>query len=99
QPAASEPLKHGRLQRRDGITRGQHVRVSEKYIDVAVGVRLEQVAVLDPLVAGEGLVTGKKGHGRASLSGQRFFVPVLVLQVIIRRQMRPSLFVSDDRRL
>ena len=57
---------------------------------------LEQVAVLDPLIAGEGLVTGKKGHARVSRCGQRFLVPVLVLQVIIRRQMRPGLFVSDD---
>src|SRR5258707_815267 len=85
-------------ERRDGITRGQHVRVSEEYIDVAVGVRLEQVAVFDPLVASEGLVAGKKGDGRASLCGQRFLVPVLVKPVIIRRQMRPGLFVGDDRR-
>ena len=59
---------------------------------------LEQVAVLDPLVAGEGLAGGEKGLGRVSLRRQRFLVPVLVPQVIIRRQTRPGLFVSDDRR-
>ena len=56
------------------------------------------MAVFDPLAAREGLVTGKKGHGRMSRLVQGFLVPVLDPQVIIRRQTRPGLFVSNDRR-
>ena len=49
QPSAAEPVQHGILQWRDGIARGQHIRVTEEDIDVAVGVGLDQVAVLDLL--------------------------------------------------
>ena len=51
-PCAGEIIECGIAFRRCDVADGDHVGIAEKDIDVAVGVRLDQVAVVDPFVAG-----------------------------------------------
>ncbi len=51
EPAAAEPIEHRVPLRRHGVADREHVRVAEVHVDVAIGVRFEQVAVLDLLCA------------------------------------------------
>ena len=51
EPAAAKPVEHGIKDRRQHVAGNDHITIRNRDVDVAVGVRLDEVAVVDVATA------------------------------------------------
>src|SRR5690606_21815161 len=93
QPAAAEPVEHGVAYRRQDVTDCDDVRRRKRDENVAVGVRFDQVAVVDARSADGRRAVGIDRLRRQALRGQRFLVAFLGWYVVARAQTYAGLLV------
>src|SRR5881394_456940 len=98
EPAAAEPVELGIAPRRERAADRDDVHVRKEDVDVAVRVRLEQVAVVDSPIADRGRAVGVEGLRRPAGRGERRLVAVFVAQVVAGAETLTRLRVRVDRR-
>ena len=98
QPPTGRIVEDGVASDRNNVARDEDVLIAEKDVDVAIRVRLEQVAVFDLLVSEHQLACLVERLRRQRGSRTRFVPTVLPVDVEIRTEPELRVLVRDDLR-
>jgi hypothetical protein len=88
---------HRVLRRRERVAGRDHVRVREAHVRVAIGVRFDQIAELDALLADRRFVGREKRLRRQGRLRQRLLVAIFGRHVPAGTQTLARLVVRNDR--